>query len=73
MLRRLSVHHSPRQGIADLMVVAESGFTFRGDAKPRLFQRNRQRFQAPSRDGSVGFAEMIGYQLLQSDLFGVSK
>ncbi|CAK9004164.1 unnamed protein product [Durusdinium trenchii] len=34
------------QGIADLMVVAESGFTFRGDAKPRLFQRNRQRFQA---------------------------
>lgn len=33
------------QGIADLFVVAESGYTFRGDRKTRLFQENRQRYQ----------------------------
>ena len=33
------------QGVADLMVVAESSFTFRGDRKPRHFQLNQRRFE----------------------------
>ena len=33
------------QDIADLMVAAESDFTFRGDRKPRLFQKNANRFK----------------------------
>eukprot|EP00435_Cladocopium_sp_Y103_P025465 s312_g6.t1 len=34
------------QGVADIMVVAESSYTFRGDRKPRHYQLNAERFQA---------------------------
>eukprot|EP00435_Cladocopium_sp_Y103_P066214 s1127_g28.t1 len=34
------------QGVVDLMVVAESSHTFRGDLKPRQYQFNAERFQA---------------------------
>ena len=37
------------QGIADLHVVAESGYTFRGDKKMRLFRENRKRYEADER------------------------
>ncbi|CAL1158299.1 unnamed protein product, partial [Cladocopium goreaui] len=34
------------QGVVDLMVVAESSHTFRGDLKPRQYQLNAERFKA---------------------------
>ena len=41
----MELHMLELQGIADLFVVGETGYTFRGDKKPRLYQMNRARFQ----------------------------
>ena len=42
------------QGIADLSVVAESGYSFRGDQKPRLFRSNSRHFEEMKASESIG-------------------
>lgn len=45
-LELLEIRFLELLGVVDYFVVAESAFNFRGDTKPRLFEKNKMRFEA---------------------------